>query len=288
MIYLYLSGGLGNQMFEYACALGVSQKYNMPICINTIQVDNDPKRVYGLNNFKLPEDIKCISKNILFHNPMSLFNRLLRKMSMKMSWRFGALFGNYFWKGLSAPYINVNKGKKDIYLDGYWQSEKYFVDIRGLVREQFSIREDKIVSEEYAELKEKILKEEAVCLHVRLGDFVGSSVHSVCNQEYYLKGVEYIKNKLNNPVFFVFSDDVDKARKYFKDNGNYVFISEKITDYESISLMSMCKHFIISNSSFSWWAQYLSDSDNRIVVAPSAWYNNNSDYELKMKDWKIL
>lgn len=289
MIHIYLSGGLGNQMFEYACALRLALQYGDSLCINTIQVDKDPLRRYALGNFKLSKDIMFESKHILFHNPESVLFRIIRKINKEKSWVLGTCFGNYFWKDARRRTFPDKKIKCDIYLDGYWQYEGYFQGIESILRNQFSIKSDMVKNNDYWKMIEELSKNESVCVHVRLGDFEKNSVHSVCTPRYYQEGISYMERCISAPHFYVFSDNVDKAKTLLGEKEKFTYIDSKYTDFESLSIMSFCKHYVISNSSFSWWAQYLSDNPSKIVVAPERWYNTKTDsYELKCKDWVII
>ena len=102
------------------------------------------------------------------------------------------------------------------------------------------------------------------------------SEHNVCQTDYFIRAIQCIQETVAKPVFFVFSDDIDWCRETFSDS-NFIFCSsETNTDYEELRLMYNCKHFIIPNSTFSWWAQYLGDYEHKIVIAPNRWYNGDS------------
>ena len=128
------------------------------------------------------------------------------------------------------------------------------------------------------------------CITIRRGDFVtninNKKVYDICDVDYFQKAIQIIKNKVENPVFFIFSDDVEWAKNNINFYGCQVY-SEDGTDTldEKLRLMSSCKHFIISNSTFSWWAQYLSNYDKKIVISPNKWYATNLESNLLEDNW---
>lgn len=118
----------------------------------------------------------------------------------------------------------------------------------------------------------------SVCVHIRRGDFLKNSNNlSVCHEKYYLNAMEFIEDKVDNPIFYIFSDDILDVKNNFKFLGKrIIYVEGKRNDYEEFRLMYNCKHFIISNSTFSWWSSYLGGGDG-IVIAPKKWYEDNTD-----------
>lgn len=110
----------------------------------------------------------------------------------------------------------------------------------------------------------------------------------VCNEEYFQRGIRYIRSRHKNATIFFFSDDIEWVKKNIKVEGPAYYESGKDTLWEKMLLMSSCKHFVISNSTFSWWAQYLSQNNDKIVVAPTRWRADDNRYEIRQKNWIIL
>lgn len=162
------------------------------------------------------------------------------------------------------------------YLDGYFQSDKYFREYADIIQSDFevsvpaSIQNHKII--------QQIKSVNAVSLHIRRGDYVKNSttqaLHGLCNAEYYKNAVAYIAEKIENPVFFIFSDDIDWAKENMKTGYEqyYIDFNDASQNYEDLRLMSKCKHHIIANSTFSWWGAWLNPSNEKIVTMPSIWF----------------
>ena len=170
--------------------------------------------------------------------------------------------------------------KGDIYIEGYWQTEKYFKNIEHTIKKDFTFKTKPDKNNQ--SLLNQIKNCNAVAIHVRRGDYVKNPVANrilgVCNLDYYNKCINLIIRKINNPHFFIFSDDpkwtinnlnIDFPATYVSHNG-----SDK--GYEDLRLMSNCKHQIIANSSFSWWGAWLNNNPNKVVMAPKKWFNDLS------------
>lgn len=169
----------------------------------------------------------------------------------------------------------------NVYLDGYWQSEKYFSDIEPAIRREFSFRIQP--TPENRQWFERIHSCESTSIHIRRGDYVtlpeANAFHGLCSPEYYQSAVQQIRRQIKNPVFFVFSDDIawamDNLR--FDVEINFVDINSPEKGYEDMRLMSACNHHIIANSSFSWWGAWLGDYPDKIVCTPKRWFNAQID-----------
>ena len=172
---------------------------------------------------------------------------------------------------------NILKCKNDVYLEGYWQSEKYFKNIEHLIRSEFTpVTEPDNPTEKMAD---QIRSCVSVNLHFRRGDYVSNSTtnayHGTCSLEYYHRAIRIIEENVKNPHFFIFSDDPDWVREN-ADTGHpttIVDLNGPDQDYEDMRLMSLCQHHIIGNSSFSWWGAWLSTNPQKIVIAPKKWFN---------------
>lgn len=163
------------------------------------------------------------------------------------------------------------------YISGYWQSEKYFSQIENIIRTTF---EFKNIDAQNRNLAEEINSQNSVSLHLRRGDYLGNSLYSgICTNEYYMKAVDEIVinvTKKEDLFFYVFSDDKKYATEFIN-KLNYpallIDFNNGSDSYKDMYLMSQCKHNIIANSSFSWWGAWLNTNPNKIVIAPSKWYN---------------
>ena len=181
----------------------------------------------------------------------------------------------------SADFFKI---KKDAYLQGYWQSEKYFYDIRDILLNELTLKFDPD-RDNKKHLKD-IINSESVSIHVRRGDYVKNphtrAYHGICSLDYYKRALKKIGSLVENPKYYVFSDDPDWTKENLKIKGKVVFIiNNSNKEYEDLRLMRACKHNIIANSTFSWWGAWLGEYKNKIVIAPEKWFltkeNNYKD-----------
>ncbi len=269
MIVVKFNGGLGNQLFQYAFGRALQLKYNDSLAIDVEEFRRSYGHVprhYSLEPFNLPDDVKVLpvkdSKSLLF---FKVFHKVNRTLNSNMA----RLFNIYWWR--SPVYkdfgIKDTKGKK-CYFYGYWQSERYFADYKDKIKQELKVKTP--ITEECLPYAEQIENSNSVCLHIRRGDFVKEG-QIICDVNFYDKGIQYIDQRVKDARYFIFTND----EKWVKDNihlpKDSTFVEIADPDYEVLRLMYKCKHFVISNSSYSWWAQYLSDNPNKIVIAPSKW-----------------
>jgi hypothetical protein len=294
MIYTELKGGLGNQMFIYAFAYALSRENNNePICFsgqtNGISLFN-----YNLKNLESKEIRRFplpFMKRLLMRNYSLTESRMDRMDFYQYEEKHMEQYlrsGLFLCQNGYLPLTRKNTKKKDIYLNGYFQSEKYFKKYKKELKQIF--QPESPVMEINRNVYEEILDNpEAVFVGIRLGDYVNNKLHEVCTIDYYKDAMEYMATKLKHPVFYIFSTDVDLITEMTKDWGYHMVIENgKSPDYETLRLMSGCKHFIISNSTFNWWAQYLSENDNKTVIAPSKWFGLPCPCDIYQEDWILL
>jgi hypothetical protein len=275
MIISRLNGGLGNQLFQYATGRRLAHIRNTSLSLDAgifrtyhlhkyaldkfnihgkIALESDLKKIKGIYNVSI---IEKVSKKIgLFR-----FRNIVRERSIDFD-------------------SSILELPDNVYLDGYWQSEKYFKDIRGLLLKEIVV--SNLIEGENKIMADKILGSNSVSVHVRRGDYVNNSltnkIHGVMPMEYYLSASKIFGKNIKDVHFFIFSDDTNWARENLKFIQPCTFVDyngpEK--NYEDMRLMSMCKHNIIANSSFSWWGAWLNQNPNKIVIAPQKWFANQS------------
>ncbi|PKM92335.1 MAG: alpha-1,2-fucosyltransferase [Euryarchaeota archaeon HGW-Euryarchaeota-1] len=276
MIITKLIGGLGNQMFQYAIArsLSVIKQTDFKMDISGFELIKPPytPRRYELNNFNIIENF-ADSKEI------QRFNGKKAHLSIFLGKIFPIL-QNYTYHYYGEKQFNYNpdvfKLKGNIYLDGYWQTEKYFKNIEDVIRRDFTVKTEP--DEKNKDLLNKIKNCNGVAVHVRRGDYaevpLTSSIHGICGLDYYKKSVDLIAEKADKPHFFVFSDDMEWTKENLKIDFPVTYLSHNRPDkgHEDLRLMSNCRHFIIANSSFSWWGAWLSNNPDKIVLAPERWF----------------
>jgi hypothetical protein len=271
LIVIKLKGGLGNQLFQYATAKALSIDKKSELFLDKSSYIYSKTQKFGLDNFNL--ELNFYKKN---------------KWLFKLG-RFLKLSISYQEKKISYDSSLFNLSHKNIFLEGYFQSEIYFNKYRDEFLKDFKLLSPlKIESKKMLEI---LKKRNSVSLHFRRGDYLlkQNEIHNVDKSTYYKEAVEYIESKIQNPVYFVFSDDMDWVKKNFKSDKKifYVDFNDAATNYEDLILMSSCKHNIITNSSFSWWGAWLNTNEEKIVVAPKKWFNGNElDYsDIVPKQW---
>lgn len=284
MIYLNLVGGLGNQLFEYAFARTVQEKTGQAICISTYEITfYDKKREPNLKKYILSANVHFTEKKLPWYvHRRNYISKILRKFFEKEFYNFFQKRGAYIWyseEGISIKDVYKN----DIYIGGYWQSENYFKEIvKDLHKELVPIE----LSEANRKLLKQIQAEKSICLHIRRGDYVGTT-YQVCDIQYYEKAIKRIRQYLDGTIF-VFSDDIEWVKKSISISGKYYYVEEKNPDYVDLFIMSNCHSFIISNSTFSWWAQELGWQDGKIVIAPSKWHTTKECSNIYLKNWILI
>ncbi len=283
MIIIQLTGGLGNQMFQYALGRAVSLNNSCPLKFDITEYSKYPDRDYALSAFKINESFASADEicRLKFGHKFGKLLRVsdfIKRASSKLFGRILLQSHQCFKEKSSRFDPTVFAIQKDAYLEGYWQTEQYFSNISELIKKDFCFRNEP--SEVNKKYLEQIKSSQSVSIHVRRGDYVSdpcfSKLYVSCSIEYYKKAIDIIKQKIDSPVFFVFSDDPDWAEANLK-FGNTVTIRGNVgsASYEDLRLMSCCRHNIIANSSFSWWGAWLCTYPGQIVIAPKNWFVDN-------------
>jgi hypothetical protein len=284
MIIINLKGGLGNQMFQYACGRALSLRNKdaeFKIDKNGLEKARevgDEYRPYSLSNFNIRESIANKDEINKLKYPFGLLSKYL------IFFRTKILRQNYV--SFSQKIKNTKKSK---YLDGYFQTEKYFNDFKEAIKSDFT---PKKLSNDAEKIISKIRNEDdTVSIHIRRGDYVNHRIlGGICTTSYYKEAIKIIENKLSNPKFYVFSNEIDwvKSNIIFPSGTEYIS-STNIKDFEELIIMSKCKHNIIANSSFSWWAAWLNKNKNKIIIAPKKWahgiYNRRKLRDIIPNTW---
>ncbi|MGZ0874785.1 alpha-1,2-fucosyltransferase [Priestia megaterium] len=284
MIIVKVIGGLGNQMFQIAFAKALALEYSEEIYLDCSAYDKYKIRDFSSNNLEIEKSVKYIDEAFLSNTTrqyLLLFQKLYHvyQKVVKRNQRIGE--GSYRLLSKRGLFFNFDSFYYDsLYTDndikcvyGYFQSEKYFKKYECEIKKELKVKTP--LTEKETEVIEEIQSCNAVALSMRLGeDYLASKTLNVCNEEYYYKAMDYIYTHQKNVVFYIFSDKVDKVKENFKFKYPVRYI-EGFKDYESLRIMYSCQHFIISNSSFSWWGAYLSENPHKTIVAPNRWYNNS-------------
>jgi hypothetical protein len=292
MILSSIIGGLGNQMFQYAAGRALSLRLSQPFQLDISGFDG-----YGLHHgFELSRVFSCNPeiateaevRDFLGWRAYWVTRKILKRPSFAMLRGTRLVVEPHFnyWPGIMSVSSNT-------YMSGYWQSEKYFNDASESIQADFTFRQP--FSRENVELTEKIDKRMSVSLHVRRGDYVTHSktnaVLGLCSLEYYRAAIFHIAEHVENPEFFIFSDDIPWVMDRLQINFpcKYVDHNQGAESYNDMRLMSLCRHNIIANSSFSWWGAWLNKNSDKIVISPRKWFaNNNNVQDLFPAGWVTL
>lgn len=287
MIIVRIVGGLGNQMFQYAFGLALSQRLNTKLILDENDFVLYKLRQFQLNKFPVNLNLinDSLSKIFRVDRQKNIFQKVYYTILKRiLGYTYCKEPFHKFWKESSQI-------KDKTYLEGFWQSEKYFDNIAHTISECFRYNNKNAKALDYL----KIIKEtESVFLHVRRGDYVSdinaNKVHGTCSEEYYNKALSFFQGRSSNYTYFVFSDDISYVREYmFLELKNKIFIElnsdcEDI-DLEELALMYNCKHAIIANSTFSWWGAWLINNDNKIIAAPIKWFSEDNETDLIPNTW---
>ena len=296
MIIVRLMGGLGNQMFQYAAGLRLAMRHRTPLTLDLSFLldrsrnDNIVFRDFDLKLFEIPEKIASSRQVRRFRRLASPGSRSVcervedrlvkRRMFSEESYQLDR-------RVLELP--------DNTYLEGYFQNEGYFTDAASIVRDRFRFRnmEDSL-PEVTKHVAIAIQDSNSVCLNVRRGDYVNNpatnAYHGVCEINYFSGAISHFRDALVNPHFFVFSDDQNWCRREFPEGREFTIVGNEHYGpqfFQKFWLMTRCKHFIIPNSSFGWWAAWLAEFEGKLVVRPSHWFKASEirDVDICPSSW---
>lgn len=282
MITTKLQGGLGNQMFQYAAGRSLSIRLGAQFSLDGNWFVNESRRAITPRNFELsvfrltdtfsedlPHPRRQMLKSLIFPP-----EKLLESQAPDLS--------------------TLNKMSKNIYLDGYWNDYRIFVDQNDKILSDFTLSVP--LSEESKDVLSKIKQGVSASIHVRRGDYItdaGSNAkHGVLPREYYETASSIIAKNNDAVHFYVFSDDIDWCRTNIKLKQKVTFVDHNTAErsYEDMYLMSQCSHNIIANSTFSWWGAWLNQNTDRQVVAPARWFNDDTQARdsLIPPEWSLV
>ncbi|TCT03964.1 alpha-1,2-fucosyltransferase [Aquabacter spiritensis] len=263
MIVTRLAGGLGNQMFQYAAGRALALRRGTELRLDLSGLDAPGARAYGLGAFRLTAPAAAAGD--LPPARRSWADRLLgrpRRRLVEASLRFDPAV-------IAAP--------DGTCLDGYWQSERYFLDQDAPIRADFTLRAPP--DEANAALLDRIAGTTGICVHVRRGDYAADpqvrAVHGTCGPDYYRAALGLLIDRLGGDLTaFVFSDDPDWTRAHIALPVPTVYVTHNAADrpHEDLRLMQACRHHVIANSTLSWWGAWLGEKPGTLAVAPTRWF----------------
>lgn len=302
-IYLILQGRIGNQLFQYAFARKIQIEKGLD---SKIIIDDSRILELGWQNslvfYNLP-NVEFTHSNIITAKKLGWNILLLRTIYKILVYsknynkkyvfekRYNKIFGKYGMficeNGYIEPKVNLYK---PTYLEGYFQSEKYFESCKHDILKLFSsLENEQSKIENYCGI-DLIRKRNSVCISIKVEHNIGNPLYDVCTISYWKQAVKYIIDNVENPLFFICSDNVKYVIENIIDASKFEYIVQdsNLPVHISLAVMSECKHFIIGNTSFGWWAQYLSGNINKIIVAPSRWMGVDMPIDIYQESWKLI
>lgn len=308
-IYLHIKGRAGNQLSQYAFARLLKDKLNFEsiyIIFNSLKQENEKKS--SSDSFLFQDDLRLFNTDYLVSNKNILplktkifwfVRRLIDLICVKLfkvqgffklpqvekhTWRFFLRLGiisiynieNITHFIAELPQMSF---KNNVIVEGLFEDYRLNDLIRDILLKEYVSKAPMLSKNN--QIYENARKESSICVSIRRGDFLNErfkSRHFVTDEDYYLKAISEIKARVEKPVFLIFSDDIDYAKVFFENQDSILFEDGTDDIAEKIRMMSMCQHFIISNSTFSYWAMYLGQAQNKIVIAPSIWKRPTKGY----------
>lgn len=279
MIIVRLMGGLGNQMFQYAAARALADRHGtcLKIDLSYFQAGHRgiAPREYALERFNIAATGATAAEIRRFtgRSGIPALDSLLR-FGRKRGW----LKNSRHLVSEDQPGLDFSRVPDDVYLDGYWQSESYFKGIEAALASELTVKEALTGADQA--LAGQMAATVSVSLHIRRGDYVNipsiNRIYGVCGLDYYSRAVAEVAARVERPHFFVFSDDCGWARENLKLDHPVTFVEHNGSEksYRDLQLMSLCRHNIIANSSFSWWGAWLNRNAAKIVIAPIRWFSD--------------
>lgn len=276
MIITKISDGFGNQLFMYACGYAASRRLSTKLALDLTYLSTNNLRNYELDKLNIVYDKIFTVDNIRY--PLNIAVRKILHLIIRCQYN---LFREKDTYKFDERISNIGENS---YLFGYWQTEKYFKDYREDILKIFTPNYE--LSQTCKLLVEKVKNSNSVAVHVRRGDYVKLGI--CLNLLYYKNAFAVLNKKFRNLTYFIFSDNVEYAKQMFKDmDGNFEYVenASSNTTLDDFFIMKECKHIIMANSSYSWWAAWLNANPNKIVIYPK---DKQSITDFYPKEWIMV
>lgn len=262
-------------MFQYAAGRALALYLGVPIFIDRRSFEKDYKlRSYGLDCFRIPADDAPVEL-LPITARQGLIGRMLRRWMPRV--------GTHVYREKSFSYDDgFERISANTYIEGYWQSERYFLNASEQIRRDFVLSE--LPSSENQMWLNRINNALSVSVHVRRGDYItnpaANKTHGTCSLDYYSNAISELCQRLSGrPEFFIFSDAPEWVREnlsFGEYQHHFIAHNDALNCHEDLRLMASCKHHIIANSTFSWWGAWLNPSVEKMVIAPKQWFRDES------------
>jgi hypothetical protein len=271
IIIVKIKAGLGNQMFQYAFGRALALRSGAILKLDLQEWKSGNKDIdpYGLDNFNIVENIASDEEIAQYRYPHGLLSRYIEKIRIKL-------------RMFNVSYIpRMTQVRKNKYRDGYWQSEKYFADFSEQIQDDFTLK--KTISSDHGRLMSDMIRSinNSTSVHIRKGKIaiegMSHPFFGIVTEKYISEAIKYITNRVGSDVhLFIFSDNIDLVKSDRNIKSPITLVSDpSLSACEEIILMSLCKHNIIANSTFSWWGGWLNKNPDKIIVAPKMWSRKN-------------
>jgi hypothetical protein len=293
MIVVRLAGGLGNQMFQYAAGRGLAVARGTELKLDTSFYSTQTLRSYTLDKLNVQQLMATEEEvNRLTGGNLALPRRWLFRLWQQLApVNRRSIFVERDPLHFDRRVFDI---AADVYLIGYWQNRWYFSDVAESLRTEFQLRSE--LSPCSCKVARMIENAVAVGVHVRRGDYVSNSetqrLHGVCSREYYDHCARAVMDLVPAAHFFVFSDDPEWTAANLQLPGPMTVVKHNGSgqDYEDLHLLSRCRHFILANSTFGWWAVWLATPVERLVYAPKRWFATDmfDTIDFVPGEWRLI
>lgn len=264
-----MTGGIGNQMFQYAFGLSYVRKHKENLCLDIFYIGRDKRRKLEIDKYNISYKKKSWLRGFIYWGG----RKLLQTDDSRRKW----------WDKKThtvvehVPFGYQNIDIPEAYVVGDWINLQYFQECRICLLNEYRYKGK--VGERQKCIIKNIRNEDSLAVHVRRGDYLKpqNSLYNVVEKKYYEKAISYLKNNVDISHIYFFSDDIEWCRSEFKDVENTIFVDSNLSENELIDLEMMrnCKYFIIANSTFSWWGAWLSEREGKIMIAPEKWFDES-------------
>jgi len=276
MIVVKINGGLGNQLFQYAAGRALAERHKTELVLDLGWFYNRPGGntpwKYELHRYPIQARETTPFEQFLCR---SYQGRIIRRIPfLPRKWR-------HFREKHFQYEPSYARLPDQVYLDGYWQSSRYFKNIKNIIRKEF--QPIALPGKTNEDLMDSMAQSSSVALHIRRGDYLSNptaiNYHGVCSLDYYRTAIDFMIDKLQNPNFYIFSDDLEWAKENLNIRHPVYYVDNNSGEnaFQDLRLISNCKNQIIANSSFSWWGAWLNPNPSKIVIAPQKWFLVDKD-----------
>lgn len=286
MIIVKIFQGIGNQLCQYAYGrargldLGVEFKIDNSYYINYSEVTQfgfTYKRDYGLDHFNILDNV-ATEEEIKKVKTVDGSNRIAYYINKKLHERAPYYRKRWVKEKETVFDPNLLRIKDNTYVEGYFVSELYFKKHRNVILKEFTLKNP--INEKNAEVIKRMQNTDSVCISIRRTNFLANPIMNVCREQYYTDGLSAMADLLGkNMRVFIFSDDNEWVLNNYKIPYEHEFVTHNFPDfYEDLRLMTYCRNHVIPNSTFSWWGAWLTQNEDKKIIAPKIWLNSNEDY----------